>query len=304
GNTMYMGTWGGFVDGINANHVMRLTSTRLSDPAATTVSGAWDYLKSSGVVGVSGPATPTQPNQMAVRAALALPDGSVMFGGNFSQAGAVTAGRVATFIPGAEPSPYDPVYPPGPTTNVVATAGWNTVTVDWKAPTYVGSYPITNYLVTSSPGNRVCISSLSDVKLTQCTYRDLSPGTPYRFTVQALNGGGWGTPSEPSNVVAPRNLRIVAADRKQVKVLFFNAGTEVRASGVAPGFTPGTKIVPWTKIGDAAWSPAPTSSLAVDAASRFTWSRKFAQGQNSKAIAIKFEIGGNFSNTVNFRPVK
>ena len=303
GNTMYMGTWGGFVDGINANHVMRLTSTDLSSTAAQTISGAWDYLKSSGVVGLSGPANGTI-NQSAVRAVLTQTDGSVMFGGNFAQAGAVTAGRVATFTPGAEPSPYDPVYPPGAPTDVVATGGFRTITVDWKAPTYTGSYPITNYLVTSSPGNRVCISSLSDVKLTQCTFRDLTPGTRYTFTVQGLNGGGWGTPSAASNVATPSNLRIVAADRKVTKFLFVVTGSEVRAAGIAPGFPAGTKLVPWTKIGSGEWVAAANSGLKVTAEAKFTWTRKFGKNQNSQPIAIKFEHAGNFTNTVNFRPVK
>ena len=294
GNTVYLGMFGGSVDGITANYVARMTSTEMSSDAATNISAAWDYIKSSGVVGVNG----------AARTALAQADGSVMFAGNFSQAGAVSAGRVATFTPGAEPSPYDPVFPPGPPTDVVATGGFRTITVDWKAPTYTGSYPITNYLVTSSPGNRVCISSLSDVKLTQCVFRDLTPGTRYTFTVQGLNGGGWGERSAASNVATPSNLRIVAADRKVTKFLGIVTGSEVRAAGIAPGFAPGTKLVPWTKIGSGEWVAVTNSGLTVNAEEKFTWKRKFGRKQNSQPVAIRFEIGGNFTNTVNFQPVK
>ena len=85
GTTMYMGMWGGAIGGVNANHVARLTSTDLDDTTATVINGEWDYIKSSGVIGVSGPSNGTI-NQAAVRAVFPQADGSVLFGGNFHQA--------------------------------------------------------------------------------------------------------------------------------------------------------------------------------------------------------------------------
>lgn len=304
GKTMWIGSWASAptVGGTAANGIATLTSEDFDDTAATTISGTWGYLKSSGVIGVSGPSNASL-NQTSTRAVLAQPSGAVLAGGNFHTAGAVSAGRVALFTPGAEPSPYDPVYPPGVPTDVVATGGWNKVTVEWKAPTYTGSYPITNYLVQASPGGNVCITRLSDPKQNQCTYTSLTPGTKYTFRVQGLNGGGWGDRSAASNVASPQNLKITSHNRKKLN-FFLGGGSEVTAAGVAPGFAPGTKIVPWVKIGDRAWESAATSGLTVSSVERFSWKRKFNKKQNSTPISVRFEIGGNFSNTVLLRPVR
>ena len=305
GKTMWIGTWsaGSVIGGTNANQVAVLTSDQLIEPSATTISGSWSYLKSAGVIGVTGPLTPASPNQQAVRAVLARADGSVMVGGNFHSAGAISAGRVATFTPGPEPSPYDPVYPAAAPTDVVATGGWNKVTVNWKAPTYTGSYPITYYLVTASPSGRSCLSKFTDTNFTECTYTSLTPGTRYTFTVQALNGAGWGEESAASTEASPQNLKITSYSRKKLN-FFLGGGSEVTASGIAPGYTAGTKIIPWVKIGDKAWESAPTSSLKVDSSGKFTWKRKFNKKQNSTPISVRFEIGANFSNTVNIPGVR
>ena len=294
GNTMYVAP--NATSGAGAgtfNYLLTLQGGNFT-AAATDVGGQFAYIKAAGVIGV----TPGW-----IRSIVTNNDGSMMAGGNFTSAGGVSTRRVATFTPGAEPSPYDPVYPPGVPTDVVATGGWNTVTVEWKAPTYTGSYPITNYLVTSTPGNRVCITTLADAKLTQCTFTSLTPGTRYTFRVQGLNGGGWGDRSEFSNVATPQNLKITSHSRKKLN-FFLGGGSEVTAAGVAPGFAPGTKIVPWVKIGDRAWESSATSGLAVSSVERFSWKRKFNKKQNSTPISVRFEIGGNFSNTVVIGPVR
>jgi len=304
GTTMYIGSWdtAPTVGGVTANGVATLTSTDFDDTTATSISGAWDYVKSAGVIGVSGPSNNTI-NQKSVRAVLAQPSSTLAIGGNFSSAGAVAAARVALFTPGAEPSPYDPVYPAGVPTDVVATGGWNKVTVDWKAPTYTGSYPITYYLVTASPSGRSCLSKFTDTNFTQCTYTSLTPGTRYTFTVQALNGAGWGEESASSNVASPQNLKITSYSRKKLFILF-GGGTEVTAGGIAPGFPVGTKIIPWVKVGDKEWESSPNSTLAVDVFGKFTWKRKFSRKLNSTPLMVKFEIGGNFSNTVKIPGVR
>ena len=305
GKTMWIGNWDGSptVSGTTAHQVAVLVSEDLDDTAATTVNGAWNLLKSPSAFGIEGGTSAGSLNQKSVRAALALDNQRVMFGGNFNKTLNVSAGRVAVYTPGPEPSPYDPVYPPGVPTDVVATSGWNTVTVEWKAPTYTGSYPITNYLVTSTPGNRVCITTLADAKLTECTFTSLTPGTRYTFRVQGLNGGGWGDRSEFSNVATPQNLKITSHNRRKLN-FFLGGGSEVTAAGIAPGFAPGTRIVPWVKIGDRAWESAATSGLTLSSVERFSWKRKFNKKQNSTPISVRFEIGGNFSNTVLLRPVR
>jgi hypothetical protein len=295
GNVMYVSGFNNTtVGGTAANGIAQLSGGDFS-AGATNVGGTWNYIKSAGTIGIQSGA--------GGRSLVVNNDGSVYVAGTFTQAGPVPARYVALFTPGPEPSPFDPVYPPGVPTDVVATGGWNKVTVEWKAPTYTGSYPITNYLVQASPGGNVCITRLSDPKQNQCTYTSLTPGTQYTFKVQGLNGGGWGDRSAASNVASPQNLKITSYNRKKLN-FFRGGGSEVTASGVAPGFAPGTRIVPWVQIGSGAWESAPTSSLAVSSGGKFTWKRKFNKKQNSTPISVKFEIGGNFSNTVLMRPVK
>ena len=265
GKTMWIGNWDNAptVGGTTGNGVATLTSEDFDDTAATTINGAWEYLKSAGVIGVTGPAS-SQINQKSVRAALAMADGSVMFGGNFATAGPLSAGRVAIFTVGPEPSPYDPVYPAGVPTNVIATPGWNTVRIDWTPPTYTGSYPITNYLVQASPGGAVCITRLTDPKLNQCTYTSLTPGTQYTFKVQALNGAGWGERSAASNVASPYNLKITQYKRVKNKFLFIVGGSTVTVSGAAPGYANGTRVTPWVRWGNrGTWEEQRDSRLTV-----------------------------------------
>jgi len=294
GNTMFVAPNANSGGGAGTfNNLLTLQGGNLDD-TATNVGGTFAYIKSSGVIGV----TPGW-----IRSMITNNDGSMTAGGNFTSAGAVSAKKVATFTPGPEPSPYDPVYPAGVPTDVVATGGWNKVTVDWKAPTYTGSYPITYYLVTASPSGRSCLSKFTDTNFTQCTYTSLTPGTRYTFTVQALNGAGWGEESASSNVASPQNLKITSYSRKKL-IFLFGGGTEVTAGGIAPGFAPGTKIIPWVKVGDKEWESAPTSSLAVDVFGKFTWKRKFSRKLNSTPLMVRFEIGGNFSNTVKIPGVR
>jgi hypothetical protein len=304
GKTMWIGSWANAptVSGTIAHGVAKLTSDAFIDSAATAITGSWQYLKSVGVSGVGGPSNGTI-NQTSTRAVLAQPSDTLLAAGNFHTAGPTSVGRVALFTPGPEPSPYDPVFPAAAPTDVVATGGWNKVTVDWTPPTYTGSYPITNYLVRASPGGRVCITRLTDPKLNQCTYTSLTPGIRYTFTVQALNGAGWGEESASSNVASPQNLKIRSYSRKKLN-FFLGGGSEVTAGGIAPGYAAGTRIIPWVKIGDREWESAATSSLAVNSSASFTWKRKFNKKQNSTPMMVRFEIGGNFSNTVRIPGVR
>ena len=204
--------------------------------------------------------------------------------------------RLVQWGPANEPSPYDPVYPAGVPTDVVATSGWNSVTVNWKAPVYTGTYPITYYLVTAYPSGRSCLSKFTDANFTQCTYTSLTPGTKYTFGVQALNGAGWGEESSPSGSASPMNLKIIGYARKALPIIL-GQKSDLVVNGIAPGYAPSTKVIPWVKIGEGAWVAQPSSNLKVSSG-KFTWVRRFAKNLNGVPIRVKFEVAGNFSNTV------
>lgn len=87
---------------------------------------------------------------------------------------------------------------PDAPTAAVATRGNAQASVAFTAPGWTGGSPITQYTVTSSPGNVVATGTTSPVVVT-----GLTNGQAYTFTVVATNANGDSVPSAPSNEVTP-----------------------------------------------------------------------------------------------------
>lgn len=87
------------------------------------------------------------------------------------------------------PNPGTPL-PPGAPTRATAIPGNGLALVSWLPPANAGSFPVTSYQVTASPGGRSCLTNA-----TSCIITGLVNGTSYTFTVSALNGAGWGAPA-------------------------------------------------------------------------------------------------------------
>jgi RHS repeat-associated protein len=87
-------------------------------------------------------------------------------------------------------------------TNLSPTAGLNKVTLTWSAPTFNGT-GITGYVVTPHVGStsRTPITFASTA--TTEAISNLSGGTAYTFTVNAINPLGTGIPSDPSGASTP-----------------------------------------------------------------------------------------------------
>lgn len=122
----------------------------------------------------------------------------------------------------------DPVAPfrshprkPGKPHELKVRAGMDAVIVQWHPPSsaraYYGKYarqPVIAYVVTTSTGQKTTVTSLAQIVLTNGGSRTvyavtgLTPGKPYRFSVQAVTPAGAGKP-----VVSPwiRPLPITAA---------------------------------------------------------------------------------------------
>lgn len=82
--------------------------------------------------------------------------------------------------------------------NVTATAGNGQVTVSFDAP-FDGGSPITEYIVTTSPGGITTTGSAISI-----TVDGLTNGVAYSFTVKAVNAAGEGPESSASNEVTPQ----------------------------------------------------------------------------------------------------
>jgi len=88
-----------------------------------------------------------------------------------------------------------PQFPAAPTIGT-ATAGVNSASVAFTAPTFVGSSAITGYTVTSSPGGFTGTGASSPI-----TVSGLTAGTSYTFTATATNSQGTGPASAASNSI-------------------------------------------------------------------------------------------------------
>jgi len=96
---------------------------------------------------------------------------------------------------------------PGAPTNVVATAGNGSATVNWTAPSNGGS-AITSYTITPYVGTtaRASTTISGSPPATSATITGLTNGTTYTFKVSATNAIGTGPQSAASNAVKPCGL--------------------------------------------------------------------------------------------------
>jgi len=94
--------------------------------------------------------------------------------------------------------PVNAIAPGAPAIGT-ATAGNTQAAVHFTAPASTGGAAITGYIVTVSPGNATVTGTASPIAVT-----GLANGTPYTFTVQAVNSAGPGAASAASNSVVPQ----------------------------------------------------------------------------------------------------
>jgi len=102
--------------------------------------------------------------------------------------------------PSPSPTPTAPAEPaaprvPGPVPPWPwATAGTDSVILEWDVPWQDGNGPITGYRVRSIPDGGTCVTTELS-----CVLTGLEPGVEYTFAVSAQNSEGWG-PEEFSQV--------------------------------------------------------------------------------------------------------
>lgn len=192
--------------------------------------------------------------------------------------------QIAFSVPTPPTPTPTPVYVPDAPTKVSASAGNAAATVQWSAPKYTGSFPITHYQVKSSPGSNVCLAAAPALT---CEVTGLTNGTVYTFTVSALNGAGWGPASEASNVVTPAKKSIVITGSRD--------GSLIKVVGRTTGLV-GTQLTPWVRLSGEPSHEAGTGLRVVTAEGTFAWKR-----QTGRSGDVYFESGDIRSNVVVFR---
>jgi hypothetical protein len=95
--------------------------------------------------------------------------------------------------------------PSAPTEDSVK-AGNASATIVWSAPTSNGGGALTGYMITPSSGSPVEVGTA-----TSFTVTGLTNGTPYTFTVAAMNSAGTGPPSGTLPAVTPTGPATIAA---------------------------------------------------------------------------------------------
>ena len=280
------------------------TFTTLSKPGAPTITSVSPALTSAQVAFTaddSGGSSITRL-EFAVDDTATVDDSTTNVSSPYSLGGLASGTTYVVYMravnaqgtgPWSSPTAFTTLAPPPPPSpnpataprDVVARAGDASVIAAWQAPEAEGSYPITQYKATASPGGSTCLSPV-----TTCTIEGLTNGSAYTVTVQALTGAGWSPASAPSNSVTPRpevrpTLTITGSrgprgERLRVTV----RGSSTGLAGETVKFVVGLG-------GGEPWVAATSATIAADGT--FTWSRKARQ-----SVTVYAEVGGTRSNTI------
>ncbi|MGI9197389.1 MAG: fibronectin type III domain-containing protein [Candidatus Nanopelagicales bacterium] len=186
------------------------------------------------------------------------------------------------------PTPVPPATsPPSAPREVTAMAGDASAAVAWVAPASTGSFPISSYQATASPGGKTCLVAAPALT---CTITGLTNGTTYRITVTALNGAGWSPPSAPSNPVTPsgsiRETIIITGSRDARDARI------ITIAGTSTGLV-GAQVTPWFRFPGQTSYTQGTGVRTVDSAGTFTWERR-----SGRKTYVYFTHDRTKSNTV------
>ena len=204
-------------------------------------------------------------------------------GGNTASAGAFTY-----YVPPVTPPAPTPADPPR---DVVATAEDASASVSWSAPASSGSFPVSHYLATSTPGAHTCLVTAPAL---ECEITSLTNGTAYTFSVKALTGAGWSATSEPSNAVVPR-----ASAGPSIVITGSRDGRRIEVSGSTTEFGMGGVLNPWMRMPGQSSFTKGAAQILVSMDGTFAWGRRSGK---QVSVYVATPDGSLRSNTVMIRP--
>ena len=164
------------------------------------------------------------------------------------------------------PTPSPEPVPASAPRDVTAVAGDASASVSWSAPVSTGSYPVSHYLATSTPGGKTCLVTTPALS---CDVTGLVNGTAYTFTVRALTGAGWSAASDPSNPVVPR-----ASDTRAIVISGSRDGQRIVIEGTATGMGMGGLLSPYVRQAGQPGFTKGSTTILVSMDGTFEWSRR------------------------------
>lgn len=178
--------------------------------------------------------------------------------------------------------------------NVTATPIREGVTVTWQAPAVSGA-SVSNYLAQATPGGRVCITRKADANMLSCTFKGLTAGTKFDFTVQALTPLGWGSKSAVVPAT-PFDVRVSSSSRSTFLLI------ETMKLGLkAPGYADGTVVtVEWRTTGGS-WATAGTTKVSNGAAG---FKKTLPLKWKKSGVEVQLKIGAETSRSATVAPLK
>ena len=196
--------------------------------------------------------------------------------------GSTVAIGAFTYV-GGSPDPWTPAEPASQPLDVTAQPDNASVTVTWRAPASAGSFAITNYLVTASPGGRSCLTATLS-----CTVTELRNGTAYTFTVKALTGAGWSPASALSNAVVPSRPQ-----RPSMTIAGSREGDRIVIRGESTGLGMGAIVTVWIDAGRGFREMRRTALVGMDGS--FAWAKRL---KRDVPVRVYASLGENVSNTI------
>lgn len=223
------------------------------------------------------------------------PTSNLSTGLNVDQVGNLRPGSGTTWTIGSRqvnftPSPPNPpANPPSAPRNVEAEPGDGSATVSWDPPTDQGSFPITDYRVVAQPGGRSCLVS---ALATSCEVGGLTNGQPYTFTVEALNGAGWGPPSASSNPVTPAS-RVVRLTLNQGVRAADGRHDRITTTGSSLNVPAGVRLTPYIKYTGQPSFKRGKATITVQSDGSFDWSRQIRKDRGLTAYVAWEDVESN-----------
>ena len=189
--------------------------------------------------------------------------------------------------------------------NLSARAGIGLATVSWEPPLDVGTGVVSDYTVTSSPGNKTC--TWSNGPLT-CTVSGLIPNISYTFSATATNAWGTSIASLPSNEITIAETNDYFASAHMLSAI---SGTTSDSNLYATLETGEPELVVSSADGGATvwykYIPVETGTLTVDTAgSAFDTVLTAFTGSNLanlSTVTYNDDYAGAYTSSINFTAI-